>query len=152
MDSLIVFVLIVILVFFKLLFINDWKYRSLRSRHSKNYIKKNYKGIGELILFSESKKELSVFLKIANYLIVFVFFAFTLLFFASFLFDISIVLGLLRYVFLAVAGVCFIYDAIRFVVLGYDTKEQKVSVGYRIVMALIAIIVIILNIFGFLKI
>ena len=152
MNSLIVVVFMVFLAFFKVLFINDWKYRSLRSKHSKSYIKKNYKGIGELTLFSESKKELSGFLKFINYLTIFVFFVLVLLFFASFLFDISLVLNLLRYVFLAVVGVCFIYDVIRFVVLGYDAKEQKVSVGYRIVMALIAIIVIILNIFGLLKI
>ena len=55
-------VLMVLLLAFKALDINGWKYDMLRSHHSKGYITSHYRGFGEWTLFTKSIKEIGIIL------------------------------------------------------------------------------------------
>lgn len=63
-SSIIIFM--VLLLAFKALELNIWKYDRLRTHHSKNYIRSHYVGAGEWLFFTKSIKEVGVLLPVIN--------------------------------------------------------------------------------------
>ena len=128
----------VLLLAFKALDINGWKYDMLRSHHSKGYITNNYRGIGEWTLFTKSIKEIGIILPIVNFLIIISFFAFGgLLLLAVKHYDVEFYLAVGSAAFAFLCIVTTVVTFHNYNALGIRVKGNSVSYGERVLTTIV---------------
>ena len=133
-----ILVLMALILAFKILDINIWKYDMLRSHHSKNYITSNYVGIGEWAFFTKSIREIGIILPIINILVILSFFGFG-----------GVFLLALRHVdvkfFIALGACAFAFFSFvttaatihNYSALGIGVKGNSVNYGERVITAVV---------------
>ena len=131
-----ILVLMALLVAFKFLDVNGWKYDMLRSQHSKSYITNNYVGFGEWLVFTKSIKEIGILLPIVNGLMLLNFLGFGGIFLLSARhIDVSLYLAGCTIFF---AALCLITTAAtihNYSALGIGVKSSSASYGERVLSA-----------------
>lgn len=143
MDSIIILFLVFVTVCLKCLFIDNYCHNILRKRHSKSYIKKHYKGLANKIFYVKYIKEIGVVPVIVNYILLFIFIALIILFFVSLFpkIQISYLIDDIIFIYMILFCLLFIYDSIKFIVFNKDAKNQKCSIGYRVIYLLVFIVI-----------
>lgn len=132
-DKMTLLVLMVLLLAFKALDINGWKYDMLRSHHSKGYITSHYRGFGEWTLFTKSIKEIGIILPIVNFFIIISFFLYGgLMLLAVKHYDVSyyVAVGSVAFAFYCIVTTVVTFH--NYSALGIGLKSNGVNYGERI--------------------
>lgn len=136
-DKSAIIIFMVLLLAFKALDINIWKYDRLRTHHSKNYIQNHYVGAGEWLFFTKSIKEIGILLPIVNALSFLIFAGYGVLFLMlSRHMDIKLPLAVCSIAFAASCIVTTLSIIHNYSALGINVKGNSASYGERVITAL----------------
>ena len=135
-DKVFIGFIILFTLAFKALDLNVWKYDMLRVTHSKNYIRNNYTGAGEWILFSKSIREIGIVLPVINFLILMLFIAEAgVLYLVMNHQEVRFHLAVITAAFAVCSIITTLMTIHNYDALGISVKGNKVNYGERIITA-----------------
>lgn len=136
-DKSAIIIFMVLLLAFKALDINVWRYDRLRTHHSKNFIQNNYVGVGEWLFFTKSIREIGILLPIVNIVTFLTFAGYGVLFLMlSQHMDIKLPMAVCSIVFAASCVVTTLAVIHNYSALGINVKGNSASYGERVITAL----------------
>lgn len=144
MDKYIIIFFMVLTVFVKIAYIDNYCYKKLRDKHSKSYIKKTYKGLINKIFYKDFIREVGFLLSTLNFLTLLMIVALTIVLTVSFFTKIKYLLNIIIVLYFLFAVLYSFILLFNFVIMNKNGKGEKSSTFSRIVIALLFCLLFIL--------
>lgn len=144
MDKVVIIFLIILSILIKIIFIDNYCYESLRLKHSKTYIRKNFGGAFNKIFYNKYFREISIIPLLANYFILLMMAVLFVVLIISFFINLDMVINTVICIYGFVAVIYFLLILFDFVILNKNSKGEKSSILSRLIVGLIFLVLAIL--------